>query len=234
MNKREFIKSSLLLGAGALVSGPLAAKSTITESGKPAEDFVQPPLPYAYDALQPHIDAQTMEIHYSKHHAAYTANFNKAIKDNSIQGKTLEQIFSTISSLPAAVRNNGGGYYNHNIFWTSMSPSGGGTPQGKVLDALNASFGSFDKFKEAFSAAAATVFGSGWAWLLENNGKLVITTTPNQDNHLMDVVSQKGKALLNLDVWEHAYYLKYQNRRPEYIGAFWNVVNWNEVAKRMG
>ncbi len=196
--------------------------------------FELPKLDYAYDALEPHIDARTMEIHHTKHHAGYTNNLNAAIKDTDLSGKSIEQLLSTISKLPVAVRNNGGGFFNHQLFWKVMSPKGGGNPQGEVLQAIEKNFGSFDQFKEKFNHAAATRFGSGWAWLvLQDNHKLVISSTPNQDNPLMDLAEVKGKPILGLDVWEHAYYLKYQNRRPEYIGAFWNVVNWDEVAARL-
>lgn len=189
-----------------------------------------PDLKYDYNALEPYIDAKTMEIHHSKHHAAYTDKFNAAIKDTELENKSLEDIFSEISKYSAAVRNNGGGYYNHNLFWDFLSPNGGGTPGGELLDAINGSFGSFDKFKELFSSEAANRFGSGWAWLVKSDNKLVVTSTPNQDNPLMDVSDIKGTPILGLDVWEHAYYLKYQNKRPEYINAFWNLIDWNKVA----
>ncbi|MCB9093155.1 MAG: superoxide dismutase [Halobacteriovoraceae bacterium] len=192
--------------------------------------FKFPELPYAYDALEPHMDAQTMELHYSKHHQGYFNKFMDAIKGTDLENKSIEDIFASISKQPAGVRNTGGGFYNHNIFWNSMSPNGGGNPTGAVADAIKAKWGSFDKFKEEFSNAAATRFGSGWAWLIvTNNGDLAITSTANQDNNLMDVESTKGTPILGLDVWEHAYYLKYQNRRPDFINAFWNVVNWKWV-----
>jgi Fe-Mn family superoxide dismutase len=196
--------------------------------------FELPKLDYAYDALEPHIDARTMEIHYTKHHAGYTNNLNAAIKDTDLSGASIEQLLATISKHPVAVRNNGGGFFNDQIFWKVMGPNGGGKPQGELLQAIETNFGSFDQFKEKFNQAAATRFGSGWAWLvLQDDHKLVISSTPNQDNPLMDLADVKGKPILGLDVWEHAYYLKYQNRRPEYIGAFWNVVNWDEVAARL-
>ncbi len=195
--------------------------------------FELPKLDYAYDALEPHIDARTMEIHHSKHHAAYTANLNKAVEGTELEGKTPEELFSGISKLPAAVRNNGGGFYNHNLFWKFLSPNGGGEPTGALADAINEAFGSFEAFKEQFNAAAATRFGSGWAWLVKTSEGLKVTSTPNQDNPLMDVADVKGEILLGIDVWEHAYYLNYQNRRPDYISAFWNVVNWTEVANRL-
>jgi len=194
--------------------------------------FQLPELPYAYDALEPHIDARTMEIHHGKHHNAYVTNFNKALEEAGIEGKTVEEIFKNISHYPASVRNNGGGYFNHSLFWTSMSPDGGGTPTGELAEAIDASFGSFDEFKEKFSNAAATRFGSGWAWLGVNDGKLCISSTPNQDNTLMDTSDCPCTPILCLDVWEHAYYLNYQNKRPDYIAAWWNVVNWDGVAKR--
>jgi superoxide dismutase, Fe-Mn family len=195
--------------------------------------FELPKLSYSYDALEPHIDARTMEIHYSKHHAAYTANLNNAIQGTENEKKSIEDLLQNVSKLPVAVRNNGGGFYNHNLFWSFMKPGGGGSPSSDLLAAINKYFGSLDKFKETFSNAAATRFGSGWAWLVVNNKKeLVIGSSPNQDNPLMDVSELKGDPILGLDVWEHAYYLKYQNRRPEYIGAFWNVINWEEIARR--
>jgi Fe-Mn family superoxide dismutase len=195
--------------------------------------FQLPDLSYDYNALEPYIDARTMEIHHSKHHAAYTANLNKAVEGTSLEGKSIEEIFSGISSQPAAVRNNGGGFYNHNLYWTVMGPGGGGEPTGALLDAINSAFGSFGDFKTKFSTAAATRFGSGWAWLVKQaDGSLVVSSTPNQDNPIMDLAEVKGTPILNIDVWEHAYYLKYQNRRPEYIEAFWNVINWEAVASR--
>ena len=195
--------------------------------------FELPKLSYSYNALEPHIDAQTMEIHYLKHHGGYTNNLNKAIENTPLADLSIEEILKDVSKHSAAVRNNGGGFYNHNLFWTVMSPNGGGKPLGKIAAAINAKFGSFESFKEKFSAAAATRFGSGWAWLIDKDGALEIISTPNQDNPLMDVVEVKGYPLLALDVWEHAYYLKYQNRRPDYIENFWHVVNWNEVERRL-
>lgn len=193
--------------------------------------FELPKLDYVYNALEPHIDAATMEIHHTKHHAAYVNNLNAALSGSAGEQKTLEELMAEISKYPVAVRNNGGGHYNHSLFWKLIGPNGGGRPSGDLLTAIEKSFGSFDAFKEEFSKSAATRFGSGWAWLVKQpDGKLVIGSTPNQDNPLMDVSELKGKPLLGLDVWEHAYYLKYQNRRPDYIQAFWNVVNWNEVA----
>jgi Fe-Mn family superoxide dismutase len=195
--------------------------------------FELPALPYATDALEPNIDATTMEIHHGKHHNAYVTKLNGAVEGTDAEGKSLGELMSMISKLPAAVRNNGGGHYNHSLFWTVMGPNGGGTPSGELAGAIDSAFGSFDKFKEEFSNAAATRFGSGWAWLcVDSNGKLFVTSTPNQDNPVMDIAEEPGTPILGLDVWEHAYYLKYQNRRPDYISAFWNVVNWDEVAKR--
>jgi Fe-Mn family superoxide dismutase len=198
-----------------------------------ATKFELPKLGYAYDALEPYIDAKTMEIHYSKHHAGYTNNLNNALQGTEYEGKDVEELFVNVSALPASIRNNGGGFYNHDLFWKVMSPNGGGSPSGDLADAVNKYFGSFDKFKEIFSNAAATRFGSGWAWLVVSGGELKVTSTPNQDNPLMDVADVKGTPILGLDVWEHAYYLKYQNRRPEYIAAFWNVINWEEVSRRL-
>ena len=192
--------------------------------------FELPKLPYAYDALEPNIDARTMEIHHSKHHNGYTNNLNNAIAGTDLEGKSIEEICAT-PGLNGGARNNGRGYYNHNMFWSSMSPKGGGEPTGAVANAINEAFGSFDEFKNIFSAAAGTRFGSGWAWLGVNNGKLKVSSTANQDNPLMD--DQCGcTPILCLDVWEHAYYLNYQNRRPDYINAFFNVINWEEVNRR--
>ena len=194
--------------------------------------FELQPLPYASDALEPHIDKQTMEIHHDKHHKAYTDKLNAAIEGTDLANKSIEEIMKNVSG-KTAVRNNGGGYYNHNLFWSILGPNGGGQPSGALADAINKKFGSFDKFKEEFSNAAATRFGSGWAWLIvTGNGEVAVTSTANQDNPLMDVAEQKGTPILGLDVWEHAYYLKYQNKRPDYISAFWNVVNWDAVSKR--
>jgi len=192
-----------------------------------------PKLPYDYKALEPHIDAQTMEIHYSKHHQAYVTNFNNAVAGKPEDSMSLEDLFKNISKQPPVVRNNGGGVYNHNLFWEIMKPNGGGEHTGKLGDAIKSTFGSFADFKTTFSTAGATRFGSGWAWLCVSNGKLAVCSTPNQDNPLMDVSECKGTPILGMDVWEHAYYLKYQNKRPDYIAAFFNVINWDEVAKRL-
>lgn len=193
--------------------------------------FELPKLTYAYNALEPHIDARTMEIHHSKHHQAYVTNLNNAIT-GSEEKLSIEEICRNVSKYPAAVRNNGGGHFNHSLFWTVIGPNAGGEPSGELATAINAVFNNFADFKTQFAAAATTRFGSGWAWLIKKDGKLAISSTPNQDNPLMDVAEVKGTPIFGLDVWEHAYYLHYQNRRPDYITAFWNVVNWDEVAKR--
>ena len=195
--------------------------------------FTLPSLPYAFDALEPHIDARTMEIHHGKHHQAYVTNVNAAIAGTDADNLSIEEICKNISKYPMPVRNNGGGHYNHSLFWTLLSPNGGGLPTGVLAEAINAAFGSFDEMKTKFNAAGATRFGSGWAWLIKNNaGKLEICSTPNQDNPIMDIAEIKGTPILALDVWEHAYYLHYQNRRPDYCTAWWNLVNWEEAAKR--
>ena len=194
--------------------------------------FELPQLPYAYDALEPHIDARTMEIHHSKHHNAYTTNLNAAIAGTDLEGKSIEDILRNLDMTKAAVRNNGGGFFNHNLFWTVMSPNGGGLPTGELLAAIEKDFGSFDEFKALFAKAGATQFGSGWAWLCIKDGKLEVCGTPNQDNTLMPGIGCGGTPILGMDVWEHAYYLHYQNRRPDYIEAFFNVINWAEVARR--
>ena len=195
--------------------------------------FELAPLPYPSDALEPHIDKQTMEIHHDRHHQAYVTNLNNAVKGTESENKSLEELLAAVGSQPAAVRNNGGGHWNHTFFWGILSANGGGQPTGQLAEAINQKFGSFDAFKEEFAKAATTRFGSGWAWLIVNqNGELAITSTPNQDNPLMDVAEQKGTPLLGLDVWEHAYYLKYQNKRPDYINAWWNVVDWNAAEQK--
>jgi Fe-Mn family superoxide dismutase len=195
--------------------------------------FKLPDLPYDFNALEPHIDARTMEIHHDKHHAGYTSKLNGAVEGTDLEGKSIEDILKNLDMKNGAVRNNGGGFYNHSVFWKVMSPKGGGNPTGAIAEAINKKFGSYDKFKEEFSAAAATQFGSGWAWLCVHPGGAVeICSTPNQDNSIMPGVGCGGTPVLGLDVWEHAYYLNYQNRRPDYISAFFNVVNWDEVAKR--
>jgi Fe-Mn family superoxide dismutase len=195
--------------------------------------FTLPSLPYAHDALEPHIDSQTMQIHHGKHHQAYVDNLNKAIAGTEHENKSIDELVKSAGTISPAVRNNGGGHWNHTFFWESLKPNGGGQPTGALADAINSAFGSFDAFKERFNAAGTTRFGSGWAWLILKDGKLEVSSTPNQDNPLMDVAEVKGTPLLGCDVWEHAYYLKYQNRRPEYLAAFWNVVNWDKVSERM-
>jgi superoxide dismutase, Fe-Mn family len=191
-----------------------------------------PQLDYAYEALEPHIDAQTMQIHHTKHHQAYIDNLNKALAGSDGENKSLEELMANISAYPVAVRNNGGGHYNHTLFWSILGPNAGGAPSGDLANAINEAFGSFDAVKEKMNTAGTTRFGSGWAWLIVKDGKLEVTSTPNQDNPLMDVAEVKGTPILGIDVWEHAYYLKYQNRRPEYLGAIWNVINWSAVEKR--
>lgn len=191
-----------------------------------------PALTYAFDALEPHIDAQTMQIHHDKHHQAYVDNLNKALAGTDGLNKTLEELMSNISSYPVAVRNNGGGHYNHTLFWTILGPNAGGQPTGDLANAINDAFGSLDALKEKMSTAGAGRFGSGWAWLTVTDGKLVVSSTPNQDNPLMDIAEVKGHPILGIDVWEHAYYLKYQNRRPDYLKAIWNVINWDAVSMR--
>jgi Fe-Mn family superoxide dismutase len=193
--------------------------------------FELPKLPYDFNALEPHIDARTMEIHHGKHHQAYVTNLNAAIQGTDAEGKNILELLSSISKYSPAVRNNGGGHFNHTLFWNIMGPNGGGEPTGNLKAAIDTTFGSFAAFKEEFAKAGATRFGSGWAWLVVQDKKLVVCSTPNQDNPLMDVADVKGTPILGLDVWEHAYYLHYQNRRPDYIGAFWNVVNWNAVSE---
>lgn len=195
--------------------------------------FELAPLPYANNALEPHFDALTMEIHHDRHHNAYVTNLNAAIKDTPLQGKSLEELFASISTLTPAVRNNGGGHYNHDLFWNILSANGGGSPVGTLAAAIDAKFGSFDAFKEEFKKAGITRFGSGWAWLVaQKDGSIAVSSTPNQDNPLMDVADVKGFPVIGLDVWEHAYYLKFQNKRPDYIDAFWSVVDWNKAEAR--
>jgi len=250
MDRKQFLSRSLKASVGALIAGPVLASSTscntaenndaVVDATTPASSaatalqLAQIALPYAYTALEPSIDAQTMEIHYTKHHAAYVKNVNEAIAAEGVVAKDETDLLARVGTFSAKVRNNAGGTWNHNFFWQVMGPGGKGAPEGKVLDALNASFGSFDKFKEAFTDAGMKRFGSGWAWLVERNGELAIGSTPNQDCPLMDVSELKGKPLLALDVWEHAYYLKYQNKRNEYVANWWQVVNWNAVAERLG
>ena len=235
MDRRKFIYSVAAISAVSVLE-PFAKKIiTISNNNNRSETtmakFELPALPYAYDALEPYIDKMTMEIHHTKHHNAYVTNLNKAVEGTEMEGKSLEELMANISKYPVAVRNNGGGHWNHSLFWTLMKKNGGGEPTGNLADAIKSSFGSFTEFKTQFNNAATTRFGSGWAWLVKQNGKLVIGSTPNQDNPLMDIAEIKGTPILGLDVWEHAYYLKYQNRRPEYIENWWNVVNWDKAAE---
>ena len=196
--------------------------------------FELPALPYATDALEPHIDKMTMEIHHGKHHQAYVDNLNKALTGSEGENSKIEDILASVSKYPPAVRNNGGGHFNHTLYWAVLSPNGGGSPSGDLASAIDQAFGSLDEFKKKFAEAGATRFGSGWAWLTADaSGKLQVSSTPNQDNPLMDIAEIKGTPILGMDVWEHAYYLKYQNKRPDYIAAFWNVVNWDAVADRL-
>ncbi len=195
--------------------------------------FTLPDLPYAFSALEPHVDARTMEIHHGKHHAAYVNNLNAAIQGTEHEGKSITELLAIISTLPPAVRNNGGGHWNHSMFWEIMAPNAGGAPDGDLASKINKNFGDFEEMKKQFAQAAATRFGSGWAWLcVDADDSLFITSSPNQDNPLMDIAEKKGMPILGLDVWEHAYYLHYQNRRPDYVSAWWNVVNWEEVGRR--
>ena len=194
--------------------------------------FELPKLPYDYNALEPNIDEQTMTIHHTKHHQGYTNKLNAAIEGTDLEGKSIEEILQNVGAAGKAVRNNGGGYYNHDLFWKVMSPNGGGEPSGELAEAINKAFGSFADFKTKFEDAAKTQFGSGWAWLIvKADGSLAVTGTPNQDNPLMDIATEKGTPIFGIDVWEHAYYLKYQNKRPDYVGAFWNVANWEQVTE---
>lgn len=232
ISRRKFVTDSLQATVAATIL-PSALNAESRENFG-AFQFSQIALPYEYKALEPHIDALTMEIHYTKHHAAYVKNVNEAIAAEKISFETEKDFFANASKLSAKAKNNSGGAWNHNFFWQVMKPNGGGTPSGKIGDAINGAFGSFDKFKEQFSDAGLKRFGSGWAWLVNENGKLKIGSTANQDNPMMDTSELKGTPILGLDVWEHAYYLKYQNKRNEYIANWWNLVNWDEVAKRLG
>ncbi len=235
MDRKRFLNRSLQAAASvALAPAILRAAATNSASANDGFRFTQPPLPYPFEALEPHIDALTMQVHYGKHHAAYVKNANEALAAEAVPATSAEQLFGTIGTVSTKLRNNAGGAWNHELFWASMAPGKGGAPVGKVGDALNGAFGSFDKFKEAFTDAAMKRFGSGWAWLVAHEGKLAIGSSPNQDNPLMEVGELRGRPLLGLDVWEHAYYLKYQNKRNEYVAAWWNLVNWDAVAGRMG
>lgn len=235
ITRRQFVNDSLKATVAASVAVPLFfdATKSMANSNLPALQFAQVKLPYEYNALEPNIDATTMDIHYNKHHATYVKNVNEAIAAEKISFATEKEFFANASKLSAKAKNNGGGVWNHNFFWEVMKPNGGGAPTGKVADAINGAFGSFDKFKEQFSQAGITRFGSGWAWLVNDGGKLKIGSTANQDNPLMDSSELKGTPLLALDVWEHAYYLKYQNKRNEYVANWWNTVNWETVAKHL-
>lgn len=233
MDKRTFLRNTALLGAGGLLLPKLdlLASSPETSVADDALAFKQNELGYAFNALEPNIDATTMEIHYTKHHATYTKNLNTLVKDNNIVEKDIMKILKSISKYPMGVRNNGGGFHNHNFFWEVMAPNAGGEPSGELAQAISRDLGSFAKFKEEFSKAAATRFGSGWAWLIVKDKKLAVVSTPNQDSPLMDIAEVKGFPVFGIDVWEHAYYLKYQNRRADYIQAFWNVANWKKVGE---
>lgn len=227
MNRKDFIKT-FIASAFAFKLGDVFASAPVSFDGM----HTLAPLPYANDALEPHIDKMTMEIHHDRHHKAYVDNLNKAIAGTDMEKLSIDQLLSNISKYPVAVRNNGGGHWNHTFFWQIMAPNAGGMPTGKLSDAITATFGGFDKMKEEFGKAATTRFGSGWAWLIVTpDKKLKIVSTANQDNPLMDVVTDKGTPILALDVWEHAYYLKYQNKRADYVTAFWNVVNWKKVSE---
>jgi Fe-Mn family superoxide dismutase len=240
MKKREFLKTSAILGAGTLIapsittscmnsaaqSGATASLVAMDEEGK----FAQPELDYAFNALEPHVDAMTMEVHYGKHHAGYTRKFNAALENADFHSTDIYSLFDTVSTHGSGIRNNGGGYFNHNLYWKFMSPEGGGEPSGKLAEAIAADFGSFAQFKDLFSATAVSQFGSGWGWLLlDGDGKLQVSSLPNQDNPLMDISPVRGTPLLNIDVWEHAYYLHYQNMRASYVEAYWNVIDWRFV-----
>ena len=232
MKRIKFLQSSLaFLGGGFLISSfKMKDIQGVFIENAP---FNLPSLPYAFEALEPHIDRMTMEIHHDRHHNAYVTNLNAAVTGTALEGKTLEELFSSISTLAPAVRNNGGGHYNHDLFWNILSPTGGGEPVGTLGKAIDAKFGSFDAFKEEFKKASITRFGSGWAWLVaQKDGSVAVSSTPNQDNPLMDVADVKGFPVIGLDVWEHAYYLKFQNKRPDYVDAFWNVVDWNKAEAR--
>ena len=239
VNRRDFVRNTVKTGIAVGLVGSSVTELLGNGVNKPQKfplstGFSQMPLPYDYKALEPHIDARTMEIHYTKHAASYATNLNDAAKDEGVDtSKPLENILASISRYSVKMRNNGGGHYNHELFWSIMGPNAGGKPNGKLIEALVSSFGSYETFVLQFENAAKSRFGSGWAWLIvQAGGKLVVSSTPNQDNPLMDVAEVKGTPILGLDVWEHAYYLHYQNRRPDYVGAFWNLVNWKAVADR--
>jgi Fe-Mn family superoxide dismutase len=235
ITRRKFFNDTLKATLATSVAVPFLfdAGKSMAKTTNNALQFSQVKLPYEYNALEPNIDATTMDIHYNKHHAAYVKNVNEAIASEKISFATEKEFFANASKLSPKAKNNGGGVWNHNFFWQVMKPNGGGAPTGKVADAINGAFGSFDKFKEQFSQAGITRFGSGWAWLVNDGGKLKVGSTANQDNPLMDNSELKGTPLLALDVWEHAYYLKYQNKRNDYVANWWNTVNWDEVAKHL-
>ncbi len=236
--RRQFLKIMSVAGLAGVALPSLASAFSMNETGEitepfPDDFFSLPMLGYGYDALEPHIDKMTMQIHHSRHHQGYVTNLNNAMKENNIDAD-LDTLIKNISKYPMSVRNNGGGHWNHSFFWRLMKPEGGGNPTGKISEAINNSFESFDKFKTLFNDAALKRFGSGWAWLIKTaDGKLAICSTPNQDNPLMDITEIKGTPLLGIDVWEHAYYLHYQNKRADYINAWWNVMNWDEAASRL-
>ncbi len=233
-SRRNFLKKSALItlaGAGLRLGANNLVAGNILSADEPA--FTLPELSYAPSALEPHIDAMTMEIHHGKHHRAYVDNLNIAVSELKMEKKTLEAMMATVSTYPVSVRNNGGGHFNHSMFWQMMTPSGGGNPTGPIENVINGTFGSFEAFKNKFNSAALSRFGSGWAWLVTKDGAFTIGSTPNQDNPLMDVSELKGTPLIGMDVWEHAYYLKYQNKRIDYINAWWNVINWAEVNRRL-
>lgn len=228
MNKREFIRTTVLSSLALTFLPKLTIKGReLNAIPSDVKTFEQSPLEYAFDALEPYIDAKTMEIHYTKHHAAYTNNLNSLLKDNHINESNIENILSNVSKYPIGVRNNGGGYFNHELFWKIIKPGGSTSPFGEIQQAIESNFGSYDSFKQQFTQKAMSVFGSGWTWLIKTDKGLSITNTANQDCPIMDVVTERGKPIIMIDVWEHAYYLKYQNRRKEYIDAFWNIVNWD-------
>ncbi|TFH36675.1 MAG: superoxide dismutase [Bacteroidia bacterium] len=235
MERRKFLTTVGLGFAAISVPAKLLGvntMSTFNDFTQKGSQFEFPELPYAYDALEPYIDKMTMEIHYDRHHRGYFTKFTAEVKGTDLENKSFKELFAGVSKLSAGVRNNGGGFYNHSLFWNNLSPVKS-TPSADLAKAINSAFGSMEKFKELFTNAANTRFGSGWAWLVKNaDGKLEVTSTPNQDNPLMDVAPVQGSPLLALDVWEHAYYLKYQNKRPDYVQAFWNLVNWDEVSSR--
>lgn len=231
-SRRDFLKKGALFTIGAIAAAAVSenAIAAVDKLGiQGHEHFKLPPLPYAYDALEPNIDKATMEIHHTKHHQGYVNNLNKALDEAKVHTHSIEELLKNVSKHSEAIRNNAGGHYNHSLFWNLMSPKGGGEPKGDLADAIKRDFGSFDKFKEQFNDAGQKRFGSGWAWLVKKDGKLMIGSTPNQDNPLMDISDLKGTPLLGADVWEHAYYLKYQNKRGDYLKNWWNVVNWDKV-----